>query len=227
MFVAKDAGASGTSSVMLFDGLSWMEFARAWKAGKRIRDVAIQVVSGARNRLWFDCGGDSCYIELPFNKGNPLYDTGAKYMHEAVLESSIIDMGTASKLPKYIKEITLTCKNLDGQGKKVGFDWRVDDDTDWIQGDPFTTSPEDTQDVNESNIRRFEYRLRLQTDDQLVPCDISGIVPNGFARSPTRKTFSFEADLRNVTVNGKKQNARDVINWLEEAAEAAAKGEGQ
>lgn len=221
MFVAKDAGTSGTSSVMLYDGLNWHEFARAWETGKRIRDVAIQVVSGGRNRLWFDCGGDSCYIELPLNKGNPLDDTGAKYMHEAVLESAIIDMGTASKLPKYIKEMTITAKNMDGQGKRVNLDYRTDDKTDWIEADPFLISPEDTTSINESNIRRFQYRLRIHTDDQLVPVDISGIVPNGFARSPVRKIFAFEADVRNITVNGKPQKAKDVILWLEEASESA------
>jgi hypothetical protein len=221
MFVAKDAGASGTSSVMLYDGLNWHEFSRAWEVGKRIRDVQVQVVSGGRNRLWFDCGGDSCFIELPLNKGNPLYDTGAKYMHEAVLEASVIDMGTASKLPKYIKEGTLTVDNLDGQGKYVDLDYKVDNDTKWKYAKPFIKSPEDTTNINESNIRRFMYRLRIHTDDQLVPPDITGFVPNGFARSPMRKIFSFEADVNNVMVNGKKQLAKDVINWLEEAATMA------
>lgn len=223
LFVAKDAG-DGTSSVMLYDGVSWHEMARAWKEGKRIRDVAIQTVSGERNRLWFDCGGDSCYIELPYQKGNPLADAGAKYMHESVIESCIIDMGAASKLPKFIKEMTLTCKNLNGQGIRVEMDYQVDDNigtTNWTEAGVFLFSPEDTVAVNESNIRRFKYRLRLYTENQLIPPDISGIVPNGYARSPMRKTFQIEAKINNVTVNGKKQLARDVINWLEEASESA------
>jgi len=222
MFVAKNAGSSGTSSVMLYDGLNWHEFVRSFgEVGRRIRDVFIQVVTGGRNRLWFDASGESCYVELPLNKGNPLYDTGAKYMHEAVLESSVIDMGTASKLPKYIKEVTLTVDNLDGHGKRVDFDYKVDNDTEWTNADPFILSPEDTVNVNESNIRRFQYRLRLQTDDQLVPPDITGFVPNGFARSPMRKIFSLSAKVDNVTVNGKKQTASQVLNWLEEAATMA------
>jgi hypothetical protein len=221
MFVAKDAGASGTSSVMLYDGLNWHEFARAWEAGKRIRNVFVQVVSGGRNRLWFDCGGDSCYIELPLNKGNPLYDTGAKYMHEAVLDSAVIDMGTASKLPKYIKEATISAANLDGQGKRIYLDYKVDNDVNWTNAGAFITSPEDTIDINESNIRKFQYRLRIQTDDQLVPPDITGFVPNGFARSPMRKIFSLECKVNNVTVNGKVQKAKDVITWLEEASQSA------
>lgn len=223
LFSAKDAGA-GTSSVMLYDGIAWHEFVRAFKAGKRIRDVQIQVVSGGRNRLWFDCNGDSIFIELPLNKGNPLNDTGAKYVHESVVESCIIDMGAASKLPKYIKEMTITCKNLDSQGKKVDIDYQVDDDigsSTWTKAGTFLTSPEDTVTINESNIRRFKYRLRLYTDNYLIPPDVTGIVPNGFARSPMRKIFSIEAKVSNISINGKKQMAKDVINWLEEAAESA------
>lgn len=221
MFTAKDAGSAGTSAVMLYDGLNHHEFARAWKAGRQIRDVAIQTVNQGRNRLWYDCGGDLVYVELPFNKGNPLYDTGAKYMHESSVESSVIDMGTASKLPKFIKEVTLTSDNLNNAGINVAFDYKVDDDTAWTLKGTFLQSPEDTLNVNEPNIRRFQYRLRLNTDNQLVPPDITGFVPTGFARSQQRKIFSFECKVRNVQVNGKPQLAKDVINWLEEVAESA------
>jgi hypothetical protein len=61
----------------------------------------------------------------------------------------------------------------------------------------------------------------MMTDNYLTPIDITGVVPNGFARSPMRKIFTFEADIRNITVNGKKQNAKDVIRWLEEVSDNA------
>jgi len=229
LFVAKDAGASGTSSVMIFDGLYWHEFARAWAVGKRIRDVAIQVVSGARNRLWFDCGGDTCYIELPSNKGNPLDDTGVRYMHEAVVESCEIDMGSASKLPKYIESFTATTKNLNSQGIRVDVDYQLDDGigltgiNNWFEAGAFYKSPEDTVKIREGNLNKFAYRLRLQTDNSATPPDIRGIVPNGFARSPARKIFTCEADVKNVQVNGKVQSAKATLNWMEEAAQSATK----
>ena len=223
MFVAKNCISElGRSSVMLYDGLNWHEFARAWANGQ-IRDVAIQVVSAARNRLWFDHLGTSIFIELPLNKGNPLFDSSAKYMHEFVLESSEIDMGTASKLPKFIKEMTLTSKNLGG-GIKVYFDYQLDEDiggATWIEGGVFTQSPEDTIQLNIGNVRRFAYRLRGYTDNQLTPPIIRGIVPNGFARSPMRRILECTARVKDTTINGKAIKARDVVTWLEEAAESA------
>lgn len=222
LFVAKDAG-SGTSSVMLYDGLNWHEFARGWYAGRRIRDVFIQPVSGGRNRLWFDCGGDSVFVELPFNKGNPLDDTAVKYMHEFVIESSEIDMGTASKLPKFIKDMTTTSKNLNGRGIKVDFEYKLDDDTEWkIPRSPtFTISPEDTIQIREGNLRRFAYRMRGHTDNQLVPPVIRGIVPSGFSRSESRRILECSCVIKDISVNGRKQEAQKTMAWLEEAAQGA------
>lgn len=223
MFVAKDAGTSGTSSVMLYDGLNWHEFARAWASGKRIRDVATQIVDGGRNRLWFDCGGDSVFVEFPLNKANPLHDTASKYMHEFVVESSEIDMGTASKLPKFIKEITLTSRNLTG-GIKVYLDYQLDDDigsSTWIEAGEFNESPEDTINLNLGNVNKFAYRLRGYTDTQLTPPDIRGIVPNGFSRSPMRRILECQAKVKDMVINGKPYKAKDIISWLEEASESA------
>ena len=224
MFVAKDAGSSGTSSVMLYDGLNWHEFARAWASGRRIRDVAIQPVSGSRNRLFFDCGGDILFIELPYNKANPLHDTSAKYMHEFVIESSEIDAGAASKLPKFIKELTLTTNNLSTNGTKIYVDYQTDDDvgtTTWIQQGVITHSPEDSIDILEGNIRRFAYRLRGYTDNQLNPPDIRGVVPNGFARSQSHRILEVTTEVKDFTINGKPQLAKDTLAWLEEASEGA------
>lgn len=225
LFVAKDAGTSGTSSVMLYDGLNWHEFARSWVSGYRIRDVAIQTVSGDRNRLWFDCGGDSAFVELPYNKANALYDTGAKYMHEFVLTSSEIDMGTASKLAKYIKEMTATTQNLNGNGIYIDFEYQLDENigtSNWImKGDSFNVSPEDSVKVREGNLHKFAYRLRGHTDNQLVPPDVRGIVPTGFSRSPSNRMLDCSASIKDFTVNGKVQSAKKTLEWLEEASQGA------
>lgn len=222
LFVAKDAG-SGTSSVMLYDGLNWHEFARAWKTGKRIRDVFVQPVSDARARLWFDVGGDSVFVELPYNKANPLNDPLVKYQHEGVLISSKIDMGTASKLPKLIRDLTITTKNLNKRGIKVSLEYQLDDEVEgsvWrIAGrDSFVESPEDTININKGNIRAFAYRLRLQTDDQLVTPDIQGIVPSGFSRAPFNRILEVTAQIKDTS----SQKVSQTMTWLEEISSSAS-----
>jgi hypothetical protein len=224
MFYVIDAGTSGTSSVMLYDGLNHHEFARGLASGRRIRDVFIQPVSGGRNRLWYDCGGDSIYIELPLNKGNPLDDTGIKYQPEFVLESSEIDMGTASKLPKFIRDLTATTKNLNGSGIRIDVDYQLDENTGtttWKNPNKsFIKSPEDTITIKASNIRKFSYRIRGRTDNQLIPPDLRGLVPSGFSRSPRLRILECEAKVQSSVVNNRNQTAKDVMAWLDEMSES-------
>ena len=118
-FFAIDAGASGTSSVLSFDGVGWHEILRSREAGARVRFVRVQPCQETRNRLWIQMGGDLVYQEMPLKKSSPTLDSGARYMWEAVVESGAIDMGTASSMQKLIKNLTATIKNLNANGRDV------------------------------------------------------------------------------------------------------------
>lgn len=219
MIYCIDGGASGTSSVYVWDGLSHHEIFRAPLVGMRICDVAIQPVSNARNRLWIDCGVDTIYMEFPLNKANPLYDTGAKYHHEFSLTSSTIDMGTASKLQKFIHSLTATTTNLDGAGIRLEVDVQYDDKvgldgiSNWITVGSFLRSPEDTINIDKGDITQFRYRLRGMTDDALTPPDVRGVVPSGFARTDFRLVWN----MRIITGKG-GVDADDLDDWILEAS---------
>jgi len=158
----------------------------------------------------------------PDGKANPLYDSGVDFMHEAVLESSAIDMGTASRLRKYISKLTAYTKGLK-TGISVGASFQTDDNVGtnrWKDMGAFTVSPEDVLDVKAENINRFAYRLILTTNDQNVPPDVTGVAPSGFARTPFKKVWN----IRIKTGKGfTKIGTRDVehiemVNWLYENA---------
>lgn len=188
MLGAVDA-ESGISSILVWDGLAWHEIFRGYAAGKRVRMVRAQICTGGRNVLWNDCGGELIYQELPLQKSSPLLDSGALFHHSAVMESSIIDMGTASELPKLIKSLTVTVKNLNSEGREVYLDYRTDENVltgEWVQATTLTQSPESNAYLNLQNIRRFQYRLRMYTNDASVPIDIEGIIPSGYARTPLK-----------------------------------------
>lgn len=222
-FYALDAGASGTSCVMCYDGVTWHEVFRAPAAGLRVRDVAIQPISGARAKLWIDCGGDLIYVILPLNKARPIDDTSSMYMHEGVLYSSTIDAGAASKLPKLIKSLTATTKNLNGSGIRIECEYQVDDDigkdgfANWIRVQPFLISPEDTVAINAANITQFRYRLRLLTNSNTAPPDLKGIVPNGLARGTARPVYALRVKGDKITVGGKTSDPDSLLAYLIEA----------
>jgi len=221
LFYAIDAG-DGTSSVVAWDGFGHHEIARAPEAGARINSVTMQPCEGTRNRLWYDCGGDILYQVWPKWKANPLYDSSVDFMHEAVMESSAIDMGTASRLRKYISRLTAYTKNLK-TGITVGASYQEDDNVGtnrWKDLGAFNKSPEDLIDVKAENIGRFSYRLILNTNDQNVPPDITGVAPSGFARTPFKKVWNIRIKTgKGFTKRGTRDLTHDeIIRWLYSAA---------
>lgn len=214
-----DAG-TGTSSVLGFDGIGWHEIVRAYDAGKRVRMVKVQPCQETRNRLWTDMGGDLVYQEMPYLKGSPRLDSGARYMHEAVIESSAIDMGTASGLPKFIKELTIYAENL-GEGNEIYVDYQVDDDvhtSNWTYAGPALVSPESTVFFGLGNIRKFAYRLRIHSNDNTSPVDVLGVIPNGYARSPYKMVWTLRCRADNVISKGRLVKPDVLMRWLLDSA---------
>lgn len=222
-----DAG-TGTSSVAIFDGINWHEIVRGWKAGKRIRAIQWQPCPGTRSRLWIDIGGEMIYVDFPLKKPNPLYDSGVNFQHEAVIVSSTIDMGTGTRLPKYIKELTAIVKNLSDTGDEIYVDWQADDDigtSTWYNAGSFVVSPEQSLPLNLGDIRQFRYRLRINTSDVNTPIDVQGVVPNGFGRIPFRNLYNLRCKAGfEYTPTGKKAISPDeLLAWIRKIAQFPGK----
>lgn len=210
-----DAG-DGTSSVLGWDGLGWHELLRGYDAGLRIRMVKVQPCPETRNRLWIEIGGNLVYQELPYKKGSPRLDSGCRYMHEFVIESSAIDMGTASALAKFIKELTVYSKNLGG-GSEIYVDFQVDDDVNtstWTNATTVFESPESSAFLGLNNIRQFAYRLRVQVADNSLPVEILGVVPNGHARSPYKMVWTLRCKADMITAKGRLVRPDELMRWL-------------
>lgn len=212
---AVDAG-TGTSSVQAYDGIAWHELLRAYDSGKRMRFVKVQPIEDGRNTLWTDVGGDLVWQKLPFKKGVPRLDNGCRYQHEAVIESSAIDMGTASALPKFIKELTVFAEHL-GDGNQIYVDYQVDDDVHtntWTEATTLLLSPESSAGLNLANIRKFAYRLRILSTNNRLPVDILGVVPNGYARTPYKMVWTLRCKADNIISRGRLVKPDILMRWL-------------
>lgn len=215
LIAAVDAG-TGTSSVLGFDGIGWHELLRSFDSNLRCRFVKVQPCEGTRNRMWTDVGGDLIYQEMPLQKSSPRLDSGARYMHESVIESAAIDMGTASGLPKFIKELTVYVENLGGSNE-ISIDYQVDDDVhtaNWIEATTLFQSPEATAYLGLSNIRKFAYRLRINSSDNTSPVDVLGVVPNGYARIPYKMIWTLRCRADNITSRGRLVKPDEMMRWL-------------
>jgi hypothetical protein len=201
---------------MAFDGLGWHEILRAYEAGKRIRLVKVQPCPDTRNILWTNIGGDFVFQEFPYKKGSPRLDSGVRYFHEAVVESSGIDMGTASSLAKFVKELTVYAENL-GDGNEVSVDFQIDDDVHtnrWTAATTLFESPESVAFLGLSDIRKFAYRLRINSNDNTAPVDILGVIPNGYARTPYKMVWTLRCRADNIFTRGRMAKPDELMRWL-------------
>ena len=207
----------GISSVLVWDGLGWHEMVRSRQVADRIRMVKVQVCPGFMNRLWTNMGGDLIFQELPLYRASPRLAPAARFQHEAVLESCAIDMGTASDMPKLINKLTATIKNLNTNGRMVYVDIQTDENVhtnNWTYYGVMTNSPESSMFLN-FNCTRFAYRLRILCNDNTVPIDIEGVVPNGYARTPYKMVFTMQINEGGIfSRKGKSATSGELMRWL-------------
>jgi hypothetical protein len=221
MFLAMDAG-TGTSSVQVYNGLTWMEIFRCPQAGYRVRDVAVQPVEDGQPRVWIDAGGDIFYFDMPKDVASPLYDSSMLYQHEFVVVSPTFD-DSAARLSKYIREFTVASSNLNGSTIRIEFDYQTDENiggSAWVYAGNLLSSPEDTIKLHLGNIRAFRFRLRCLTDAVATPPVIEATVIDGFTRTPNRPIWNLRVVVGGKTLaGGQDHKAEALLAFLRNASQ--------
>jgi hypothetical protein len=65
------------------------------------------------------------------------------------------------------------------------------------------------------NCNRFAYRLRICCNDNSVPIDIEGVVPNGYARTPFKMIFTMTVQSTGIfSRKGKAVTFDELTRWL-------------
>ncbi|MDH3943708.1 MAG: hypothetical protein OEV06_06435, partial [Anaerolineae bacterium] len=227
LFASIDGGDENYSSVLVYqDGtLGWHEVFRGWDKGKRIQNLHWQVNPGTRPRLWIDIGGELVSQEWPQDASNPLMDAGMKYQHEAIIESASMDMGV-SRLPKFIKELTLISEQL-VDGVEVNLEYQLDGRINsglWTHAGRFVKSPEDTLAIQRGDVKRIRYRLRSMTNKAEKTPVLLATVMEAFARTPLKYQWSLRVKVGDGQVNlagGKDHDPDAFTRWLKNAARKA------
>ncbi|MBN2503152.1 MAG: hypothetical protein JXB38_20410 [Anaerolineales bacterium] len=220
-----DAGAAGTSSVLLWNGMGWHEVLRAWETGQRVQGLYWQACPGTRPRLWVNVGGELVYLDFPKDTNDPLQDAGFRYQHEAVLVTAAIDMGVTN-LSKFLKELSLTSQNLT-TGVEVQLDYQVDGEIGsgrWTAAGTFYRAPLDTLLLNLGDVRAIRLRLRLHTDKTTIPPVCRATVLEGFARTPLKYRWELRVRLAGLQAErggGLDESPDAFMQWLKAAAVSA------
>jgi len=218
LFGSIDAGRNSTSSVLIYNGKGWHEVFRAWEAGRRIRSLFWAPVPESQPFLWISCGEDLVYQRYPNDSLNLLQDSDIEFQHEAVVVSSMVDMG-AARIPKFFKELTLQTNNQSNE-IEVQLDYQVDAEigtSTWNSVGEFLTSPEDTLSIRQGNKRRVVTRMRMRTDDADKPPKIRATVLEGYARTPEKRQWNMVVNASSYGVNkrgGQEPKPGEVYRWL-------------
>lgn len=191
----------GYSAIMeSASGTDHHETYRCDTAGKRIRNLFIQVVPGnTADRLWFTEGDDVAWLTLPGNTLKEDTDATFKNTHEAVLETGWI---TGSELDaiKLFSSVKLFLENTTSN-RKIEWDYKKNDDTTWSNvSTAFSTPPVHEVTLNIS-ARRIKLRFRLQTNDNTQTPIIRGMVVSATTRPETRYTYTARTMLEDKPIN--------------------------
>lgn len=217
LYASIDAGASGYSSVLVYDGVGWNEVFRSPTSGTRIRDIHWQI-GASFDRMFIDMKEDIYYVDFPKTTLHPLRDSTSKYQHESVLITSAYDFGLAG-LPKVFKELNIIADNL-GAGIGVDADYQADENigsTRWISLGSATISPTSTIPINLGGVKAIRFRLRLQTNSVTTPPIINAVVLEGFARTPIKYQWTLRLKVSSIlmTKSGTPDSDPDkFLNWL-------------
>lgn len=226
LFLSIDAGASGSSSILVYDGINYHEIFRAPKTGARIRGLKWQPIASVGAKLWIDCGNDIYYMTFPLDSLHPLRDSSMVYQHEGVLITSTYDMGVA-RLPKLFKEMTAITQNL-GANAEIFVDYQIDDDigtSTWTEADRLLTSPADTVEVGIGEAYSIRFRFRANTNVATTPPIIKATVLEGVARTPVKYqyTMRIQTSSNQMTETGAPDvDPDELLNWLKAASVKAS-----
>lgn len=168
--VGVDAGTSGTSSVLCWNGAGWHEMFRAFPDANRVSGVCIQPNVGTRPRLWIFLENDAYYVDFPKDAINPLRDSGMYYMHESHIVTSTIDLNKIN-FQKVFKSLVLQTKNLSSTAY-IDVDYQLDNDiggTTWTQAGRVQLSPVGEVNIDRGNANMIRLRLRFYTETATAP----------------------------------------------------------
>jgi len=220
LFAAYDGGTHNQSSLLAYQN-GWHTLFRAPsyvkaafggdKSNPRIRSVHWQSIYGedATNYLWFECGGDIMFMQMPLASLNPSLDTNVMYAPESYVVHSRMDTGYA-ELEKYWDKIRCVSPAVDGT---IYLDYQTNpplESLTFTNAGSGTSSPSFNATIDQSRKRDIMVRTRISVSDidDTAENTIEAIVVDGVARVIPKKQWTVRTKIADY-----QKTLRDEIEY--------------
>jgi hypothetical protein len=134
-----------------------------------------------------------------------------------------------SNLPKLIESISANVENL-ASGIEVRLHYQTNKDvgtSTWIEGGTLQINPTDMIEIDQGEVYKIRFRLRMFTNLETTPPIVHATVLEGFARTPIKyqwnmriKTSSIQRDLSGMA---KDATPDELVTWLKEVSKSTRK----
>jgi hypothetical protein len=149
LFVAVDAGASGKSSILAYNGMGgWHELQRAEQTGQRIQAIGFETIHSP-NRMWLGMDKQTRYLMLPDYSDKPYQWSGYEFNARGELESSWMG-GELLEVVKDLHEVVIRSEGMKAAGGVTVF-YEVDRSGRWTLLGDVTEGPREVLEFTASS----------------------------------------------------------------------------
>lgn len=208
-----DAGTTGYSSVVVFNGSGWCEWYAAAQ-GARIQNLYVQSIPGNTvDRLWISAGADINWLPLsidPFNHPDSSYyfsDSG-----HLITSWFYLGLQDVDKLFNSMKLVVENTNATVGAEERVSLAYQVDNDTTWtdVTGYYDTFSEEiDLATTPSVKGKRIRFKFSLSSHDGANTPRIQASVLEAAVRVPSKYTTNIMARLEDDDIQ--RDGAPDAV----------------
>lgn len=221
VMAAIDAGESGYSSVLSYNGSGWHEVYRA-PLGKRIYSIAFQPVFGpAPDRLWVRQGADILYVPYPSETFDPTQDSSYPFRHEGALELSWMSAGLVDAY-KYVRKVKLFSQGLSEGVTWLEADYKMDEEESWTPlGYVFEASPTDETQIGSRGVngKRIKLRIRFYSTSAGLTPMLKAAILEAVTMTSTKFSYQLTALIRED--EGGAETVKQLDEWAGTASPLA------
>ena len=206
-YAAIDGGTGAKSLILCYKGGAWHEVYTSF-TGERIRQLYIQPIEGAPDKLWASVGGDVMWFPIILDAAELPANSGYEYRPMGYLDTSWIYTGDRD-LRKIFRSLVMTLDQAKATKKKVALYYKVDyEGADWKQVTDQHVTSYSTQKFsivrgNDPGARgnRVKYRIHMRTNDIVSSHVVRSLLSRIYRLSEVTYVYTWLSKVSTISIN--------------------------